>query len=240
MTFRGSSQIRTYQFLILKHLFSEWIRRSDTDNTTYSINTPLQGNSNGNEQSVIEDILQDNFNDPYEKIVEKESKKTLKGLLNRFSEEDRIYIKLMSFLEVEIEPDDIRAISRISGKNLHETMEYILDLENSLTKRYELYKNKKDELNKIDYWILTYEKKLKKREETKGLEFTEKEVINEKKEIERKLLWRKKQKEKLLNEYSKSSPKVSYREIAKILNVSVGTVSSKIKTVRARLDELLK
>jgi DNA-binding transcriptional regulator YiaG len=186
------------------------------------------------------EILQDPITTPKEEIEEKEDLRRIQAIIKRLDEEDRIYLKLLSFSEIDIESEDIRAISRISGRNLPETMENIFDLEESLSKRYELYKKKREELDKVNYWILTYEKMSRNQEENKYTKSTEIEKHQkEKKETQRKLLWRKKQKEMLLKKYRKSSAKVSYREIARLLNVSVGTVSSKIKKARARLNEIL-
>lgn len=205
----------------------------------YSIDSPLQGKE-GEGEMVMRDILQDPILTPKEEIEEKEELSRIEVAIKRLDDEERIYLKLLSFSEIDIESEDIRVISRISGLNLQETIENIFELEESLSKRYELYKKKREELDKINYWILIYEKRIKKLKNNKFTSTIEVEqlVIN-KNELERKVLWRKKQKEKLLKKYRESSPKVSYREIAKLLNVSVGTVSSKIKNARARLNEVL-
>lgn len=203
----------------------------------YSIDSQLQGKEG---EMVMKDILQDPIHTPREKIEEKEELSRIEVAIKRLDDEERIYLRLLSFSEIDIESEDIRAISRISGLNLQETTENIFNLEDSLSKRYALYKKKREELDKINYWILIYEKHIKKLKNNKFTSTIEVEqlVIN-KNELERKVLWRKKQKEKLLKKYRESSPKVSYREIAKLLNVSVGTVSSKIKNARARLNEIL-
>ncbi|MFQ5687004.1 MAG: sigma-70 family RNA polymerase sigma factor [Candidatus Scalindua sp.] len=242
ITFRGECQIRSFQFLILDHLFREWIRKPDVEMSIYSIDSidsPLQGKEGGGEM-VMKDILKDPIPTPKKEIEEKEELSRIEAVIKRLDDEERIYLKLISFSEIDIESEDIRVISRISGRNLQETTENILNLEESLSKRYELYKKKREELDKINYWILIYEKHIKKLKNNKFTSTIEVEqlVIN-KNELERKVLWRKKQKEKLLKKYRKASPKVSYREIAKLLNVSVGTVSSKIKNARSRLNEVL-
>lgn len=206
----------------------------------YSIYSPLQGREGRDKQRQMKDMLQDPIHTPRQEIEEKEELSRIEVAIKRLDDEERIYLKLLSFSEIDIESEDIRVISRISGLNLQETIENIFELEESLSKRYELYKKKREELDKINYWILIYEKRIKKLKNNKFTSTIEVEqlVIN-KNELERKVLWRKKQKEKLLKKYRESSPKVSYREIAKLLNVSVGTVSSKIKNARARLNEVL-
>ena len=205
----------------------------------YSIDSPLQGKE-GEGEMVMRDILQDPIHTPREEIEEKEGLSRIEVAIKRLDDEERIYLKLISFSEIDIESEDIRVISRISGLNLQETIENIFELEESLSKRYELYKKKREELDKINYWILIYEKHIKKLKNNKFTSTIEvKQLIINKNELERKVLWRKKQKERLLKKYRESSPKVSYREIAKLLNVSVGTVSSKIKNARARLNEIL-
>ncbi|MFQ5964237.1 MAG: sigma-70 family RNA polymerase sigma factor [Candidatus Scalinduaceae bacterium] len=239
ITFRGECKIRSFQFLILDHLFKEWIRKPDVEMSIYSIDFPLQGNE-GVGEMVMRDILKDPISTTKEEIEEKEDLRKIEVAIKRLDDDERIYLNLLSFSEIDIESEDIRVISRISGRNLQETTENIFNLEESLSKRYELYKKKREELDKINYWILIYEKHIKKLKNNKFKSTIEVEqlVIN-KNELERKVLWRKKQKEKLLKKYRESSPKVSYREIAKLLNVSVGTVSSKIKNARARLNEIL-
>jgi RNA polymerase sigma factor (sigma-70 family) len=235
-TFRGECNIRSFQFLILDSLFREWIRRPDVDAVIY----PLQGSEEWNEPTVVEDLRQDPLSTPNEKIEEKEKRKRLDAAINKLDEEDRTYLKVLSFSEIDLEPKDIRAISRISGRNIQETLENLTELEDSLSKRYECYKKKRDELNKINYWILTYEKHIKKYNENKCASIIEVESLDtNQNELERKVLWRKKQKESLLIKYRESSPKISYREIARLLNVSVGTVSSRVKNAKVRLNELL-
>lgn len=155
----------------------------------YSIYSPLQGKEERDKQMVRRDILQDPIATPKEEIEEKEELRRVQVIIKRLDEEDRIYLKLLSFSEIDIESEDIRVISRISGRNLQETMENIFDLEESLSKRYELYKKKREELDKINYWILTYEKTFKNQEENRYTESTENEKLRkEKKETERKLL----------------------------------------------------
>ena len=189
---------------------------------------------------VMRDMLQDPIHTPRQEIEEKEGLSRIEAAIKRLDDEERIYLKLLSFSEIDIESEDIRVISRISGLNLQETIENIFELEESLSKRYELYKKKREELDKINYWILIYEKHIKKLKNNKFTSTIEvKQLIINKNELERKVLWRKKQKERLLKKYREYSPKVSYRGIAKLLNVSVGTVSSKIKNARARLNEIL-
>jgi len=235
-TFRGECNIRSFQFLILECLFNEWIRRPDVEVAIY----PLQGSEEWNEPTVVEDIRQDPLPTPNEKIEENEELNGLDATMKKLDEVDRVYLKVLSFSEINLEPNDIRAISRVSGNNLQKTLENITELEESLSKRYERYKKQREELDKINYWILTYEKRIKKQMDDKLTNIMKAEnPDHNKNELERKLLWRKKQKKKLLMKYRESSPKVSYREIAKLLDVSVGTVSSKIKNARARLNEIL-
>ena len=235
-TFRGECNIRSFQFLILECLFNEWIRRSDVEIAIY----PLQGSEEWNEPTVVEDIRQDPLPIPNEKLEENEELNGLDATMKRLDEVDRVYLKVLSYSEIDLEPNDIRAISRVSGNNLQKTLENITELEESLSKRYERYKKQREELDKINYWILTYEKRIKKQMDDKRTNIMKAENQGDNKnELERKLLWRKKQKKKLLMKYRESSPKVSYREIAKLLDVSVGTVSSKIKNAKARLNEIL-
>jgi RNA polymerase sigma factor (sigma-70 family) len=233
-TFRGECNIRSFQFLILESLFNEWIRRLDVEATIY----PLQGSEEWNELTVVEDIRQDPLPTPNEKIEENEELNGLDATMEKLVEVDRVYLKVLSFSEIDLEPKDIRAISRVSGNNLQKTLENITELEESLSKRYERYKKQREELDKINYWILTYEKRIKKQMDDKFTNIMEVEnQDHNKNELERKLLWRKKQKKKLLMKYRESSPKVSYREIAKLLDVSVGTVSSRIKNAKAKLND---
>ena len=235
-TFRGECNIRSFQFLILDSLFREWIRRPDVEAAIY----PLQRSEESNEPTVVEDIRQDPLPTPNKKIEEKEELNGLDATMKKLDEEDRVYLKVLSFSEIDLEPKEIRAISRVSGNNLQKTLENITELEESLSKRYERYKRQREELDKINYWILTYQKSIKKQMDDKFTNIMKVEnQDHNKNELERKVLWRKKQKERLLMKYKESSPKVSYREIAKLLDVSVGTVSSKIKNAKARLNEIL-
>ncbi len=144
--FRGECNIRSFQFLILDSLFREWIRRPDVEAAIY----PLQGSRETNEPTVEEDIRKDPLLTLNEKTEEKEELRRLEAVIKKLDEEDRIYLKSLSFSGIDIEPEDIRTISRISGRNLQETLEIITELEESLSKRYERYKKKRKELNKIN------------------------------------------------------------------------------------------
>ena len=227
LTYKGKCALRTYQYYILNNLYSEW-RRTQKVLYSESIDSPLTCESETSWANVLEDenayislendaVLLKKFN----------------HVIDKLSEEERLYIKLLTYHELGFDISDLRALSKISKKPLNEVMDLINEVDRRLSEKDEEYARKASKLDEIDVRILNIEKRLKtlreKQDET---------LAGEIDELERKLQWRYRQKGKLIALFKKIKGGLTYREMAMLLSVSPGTVSTKINNAKKRFLEI--
>lgn len=227
MTHKGRCSIKTYQYLVLKDLFHEWSRTlSVDDNLVFSLDEPLDEDSG----AKFIDFIQDKAFDPETLLVEDESYKRFNETLNKIPYPERIYLKIQLFIEIELTPEDIRIISIVSKRDIRDVLASLSNLEHSLIVKNEKLHEKEDGISKISSKIYSFERKIYAMRALNKYEEAE--------EIERKLLKRRLQKARSLPQHSPNYSAVSYRDIAEILKVSVGTVSKNVNRAKALLKNL--
>lgn len=234
LTFKGRCSLRTYQYYILNDLYNEWKRREKLHALpTESLNAPVNPDSDTEMVDFLEDhdssctALFDN---------ESISLNIFDKALIQLSDEERIYIRLLTYHESGLDVSDLRVISRISEKPLNEVIDSLNELDKRLAEKDEDYAGRLAKLDEIEVKILNIEKQLRvfRREgHEKNGNFN-----NEINELEGKLQWRHTQKNKLLRLYKRANVSLSYRDIAALLSVSVGTVSAKATNAKERFLRL--
>jgi RNA polymerase sigma factor (sigma-70 family) len=219
LTFKGLCALRTYQFRILNDLYNEWSR----EEAGHIISTePLDDHKDFLENDVL-----DSFTVPLNEY---------NALLEKLTVEEKSYVKLLSYHEFGLDPAGMRMISEVSGRPLDDLMDSFIDIDQKLTARNEEYAERQIKLDEVEGRILDLERKIRKlafkNEDPEGNSDPEWVALNE------RLEWRRRQKEELIKKFKKVKCQLSYRDIADLLNVSLGKVSEKINEIKTKISGL--
>jgi DNA-directed RNA polymerase specialized sigma24 family protein len=219
LTFEGRCSLRTYQYHILIDLCNEW-RREDKGQA-FDLEPLANHKELADIDVLIDDIPWSEFN----------------AFLKTLDPEDTIYIKLLSYHEFGLKLSDLRAISKISNKPVDHLMDMLIEIDWKLAQRNETYAERLNKLDEIDGRILDLERKIKHR--IQGQEEFDSARDTELIEWQEKLQWRRRQQEQMLAGYKRVKCEVSYRDIAALLNLSLGKVSERINQIKKRISEHL-
>ncbi len=229
LTYKGICSLRTYQYHVLNDLCNEWGRTEMLHSIpTVSLNSPVNPESG----TEIIDLLEDeDSTSPMVFDSETNTLDTFKQMLKQLPNEEGIYIKLLAYHEAGLDVEDIRVISKISKRPLNEVMKSLVEIDKRLSEKDEVYAERLAKLNEVEVRIIHIERKLK----TLRQKVQEKmESSDEIAELERKLRWRYEQKDKILRLYKTTLVRLSFRDIARLLSVSLGTVSTRVKEIKEK------
>jgi len=219
LTFKGLCALRTYQFRILNDLFNEWSR----EEARHGIPTEPFDIVNNYPGVHLMDSFSVSFNE-------------YNALLEKLTLEEKVYVKFLSYHEFGLDPADLRMISEISRRPFNEIMDSFIVIDKKLAERDEEYAERQNKLDEVEVRILDLERKIKK--VTFKKEDPEGNPDQEWTELNSKLEWRRQQKEELLRKYNKVKCQLSYRDIADLLNVSLGKVSEKVNDIKKKITGL--
>jgi RNA polymerase sigma factor (sigma-70 family) len=239
-TFEGRNHIQFRTFLsyyALKDLFLEW-RRGFKELETISLNTPVD--SSGEGERVLEDIL------PNPEAAEGEEVDFSEGsavpeIWSSLSPQERLDLKLLYLIESDLDPEDVRLLAKTSGRSLRDTLALIAEVRAGLRRKDEKLSRLQDELDSVWGWIRLRQKELQEIDEKihliaeKGEESGREKLLTQKRELEQSLTKRQRQQERIVKEMSTFKLTTPYKDIARLLNLTVGTVCSRIFRVRERV-----
>lgn len=224
MTFEGRCNLRTYQYLVLKDLFTEWFRTIDFNkNIVASINDPVDHNS----ETEMGVFVRSEESSPEETLLTIESMEKFETTLEKIPCNERIYIKLLLFAESDLEPEDIRTIAKISKRSLRDVLHSLGQLEQSLIQKSEKYAINKENLYKVSSKIFSHQKEISSITKSSNRENDERIQ-----RIEGKLKKRLSQRKKYISKKPGGQATVSYRDIAGILGVSLGTIAANLNKTK--------
>jgi len=239
-TFEGrhSIQFRTFfSYYVLKHLFLEWQRTRKTVETV-SLSTPLETSTDGDSRTV-EDVL--SSYDPQRAREEAISAGSLSAVWSSLTTEERLDLQLLSLLECELDPDDIRLLEQISGRSIIDTLSLVAEVQASLRRKDTKLNRLDDELDSVWGWILLRQKEWQQIQEkillmkAQGNATDQQLLRQQQEEVEHALTKRYQQRARILEELRTSKMTTPYKDIALLLNMTTGTVSSRICRLRQRL-----
>ena len=240
-TFEGrhSIQFRTFlSYYVLKYLFLEWQRTRKTVETV-SLSTPLETSTDGDSRTV-EDVLSshDHQRAREEAII---SAGSLSAVWSSLTTEERLDLKLLSLLECELDPDDVRLLAQISGRSIIDTLSLVAEVQASLRRKDTKLNRLDDELDSVWGWILLRQKEWQQIQEkillmkVQGNATDQQSLRQQQEEVEQALTKRYQQRARILEELRTSKMTTPYKDIALLLNMTTGTVSSRICRLRQRL-----
>ena len=235
---RNSIQFRTFfSYYVLKHLFLEW-RRNGKEIETVSLHTPLGDSTEG--ERVLEDILPDSTA-PETKEGGPIEEAPAAEIWSALSPEERLDLKLLSLLESDLGPEDIRLLATTSGRSIGETLALLAEVQDGLKRKDEKLSRLRDELDSVWGWILLRQKEVQEIDEkirlliAKADSAGQEQLLTRKRAVEQALTKRDRQKEKLVQEMRTYKLTTPYKDIARLLHLTVGTVCSRIFRLRERL-----
>lgn len=236
---RGGIQLRTFlAYHVLRALFLDW-QRGDRELDTVSLNAPLAGGDGG---GTLEDVLPAPDDDADD---EPEPEGGFAALWESLAPEERLDLKLLSLLEHEPTPDDLRLLARISKRTIDETLAVLAEVQDALRAKDARVAALSADLDSVWGWLVLRRRELQ--ETTEKLRQMEPEpdsaarqrLIERQLELRNAIDKRSQQHARTLEELRGYKVTTSYKDIARLKNSTVGTVCSRIFRIRQRLEARL-
>jgi hypothetical protein len=189
---------------------------------------------------VLEDILPDQATQEAGETTESGGFET-NALWASLAPEERLDLKLLSLIECDLTPEDIRLLAKSTRRSIQETLALVAEVQEGLKRKDERLSQLRDDLDSVWGWILLRQRELQEIDEKirhmgEVENATREKLLQRKHELEQALLKRYRQKEKALEEMRSYKLTTPYKDIARLLNLTVGTVCSRIFRLRERLS----
>ncbi len=164
------------------------------------------------------------------------------GLWMALEPEDRLDLKLLSLLEHQLSPDDLRLLAGVSRRSLEEAAAVVAEVEAGLRARDVALSRLRDQLDSTWGWIVVRRRELQETDAKLHLLGTDhdtpagRQLHDRRQRLEQALAKRLRQRDGLLEEMRSCKMTTPYKDIARLRNSTVGTVCSRIFRLRQRLE----
>jgi RNA polymerase sigma factor (sigma-70 family) len=236
---RGGAQLRSFlAFQVLRGLFLDW-QRLDRELETVSLSDPIGGRDGGR---ALEDVVAAG-EDELALDASSVDDAPARELWADLAPEERLDLKLLSLLEHDLGPEDLRLLAEISRRSLDETLATVAEVHAGLCAKDERLSELTDELDSAWGWLVLRRRELQETEEKirrmgpDDGSLTRQRLVERKEELEAAVAKRSLQRERILGEIRSFKMTTSYKDIARLKGSTVGTVCSRIFRLRARLEE---
>jgi hypothetical protein len=236
-TFEGRNNIQFRTFLghyVLRSLFFEW-HRTQRDLETVSLNAPVGDPEAGH---VLEDVLSTPADDQ-EAAVRDDPRA---ALWTKLSPDEQLDLKLLSLLDYDLTPDDVRRLAKAAGRSLRDTLAEVAEVQALLGAKDQQLAEIRAQVDAVWGWIVLRQRELQQVEETlrpMGHGHHDRNVLERRERLRQALGKRLQQRERLLAEIRELKVTTPYKHIARVRNLSVGTVCSRVFRLRQRLAALM-
>ena len=236
---RGGIQLRTFlAYHVLRALFLDW-QRTDRELETVSLHAPLGGDDGAR---TLEDVLAAPVD---EDAGEAATGDAAAALWESLSAEERLDLKLLSLLEHELTPDDVRLLAKVAKRSLEETVALVAEVQGALQARDARVGELRAELDSAWGWLELRRRELQ--QTSKRLRQMESEpdsparqrLAERERELRTAIEKRSQQHARTLEELRGYKVTTTYKDIARLRNSTVGTVCSRIFRIRQRLEARL-
>ena len=237
-TFEGRNGIQFRTFLayyVLRSLFLEW-QRGQRDLETVSLSDHTVAGDEGGAPAVPEIPAP-------EAAPVVEATGEIIAAWAALGPEEQLDLKLLSLLEYQLTPEDVRLLSRLSRRSLRDTASLLAEVEAELRQRDVKLARLRDDLDSVWGWIVLRRRELQETNEKLRLmgsnqtSATARRLAERRDELEHAIAKRMRQREGLLEEIRTFKMTTPYKDIARLLNSAVGTVCSRIFRLRQRLEQ---
>jgi len=219
-TYEGRAPFRAYLVgSVLPHLVLEW-RRGKHD-----IETEEFDEGCGDGAVAVS-------NDPDGTGDESMDLNWMRDFLESAGAAKAVILKLLHIEDFDLSPAEIRYLAKTSGRSVADLLEAIGALQATVQSREAAAKGIEEKLDAVQAWIYLYERRLSRIvEEMSALPPTSMAAARlreERAEVEGKIERRRQQRDKVLARGQRRKVTAPYKEIAALLNTTVGNVSSQI------------
>src|SRR5262249_53998028 len=154
-------------------------------------------------------------------------------------------LKLLSLLEYQLKAEDVRLLSRVSRRPLEDTIALLAEVEAGLRQPGGKLAKRPEEPGMVFVWVGLRQREVQETSEKLRLMGSDhpsvaaRRLAERRERLERALAKRVRQRESLLVEIGGFKMTTPYKDIARLLNLTVGTVCSRIFRLRQRLERRL-
>lgn len=228
-TFEGRAPFRAYLLgFVLDDLVLEW-KRGVREIETVSIETIGELPDPGD---AADRATSDEGEGPMDRT-------SLREVLADLSPAKSVVMKLLYVEDHEFDPPEVRYLAQVSGCEVPEVLMRIDQLRSSVREREAGLKRMEDALDAVQAWVQLYERRVQRIAEdlaalppgSAGAE----RLREERALLEHKIGRRRQQREKLLAQAQRRKVTAPYKQIAALLNTSIGNVGSQIARLRREL-----
>jgi RNA polymerase sigma factor (sigma-70 family) len=221
-TYAGRAPFRTYLLaVVLDHLFIDWRR------ATHEIETVALEEADGVQEA---ETAASGDVDPQQ---------GLPALLASLEPSKAVVMKLLYVEDCELDAADLRYITQASGQTVPEVIAAVERLRATIREREVELQRLADSLDTVQAWIELYQRRRQRlKEDLRGLpagSAAATRVWSACEQLDAQLRRREHQRAKLHAEQQRRKTTAPYKDIAAILNTSVGNVASQIARVRQEL-----
>jgi len=228
-TFEGRAPLRAYLLgFVLDDLVLEWKRREhiletvSLDDIGEISSAPLPIDASGDDSrtgAALADAL--GSIDPCKAVV----------------------FKLLHAEDCDLSDMEVRHIAKVSGRSVAATLDAVDELRAGIRERESTAREIDENLESVQSWIQLYERRVAQIH----VDLTDlpprasraERLRAERSELERKLANRRRQRAKLAGQVQRRKVTAPYKEIATVLNTSIGNVGSQITRIREELGKAI-
>jgi DNA-directed RNA polymerase specialized sigma24 family protein len=228
-TFEGRAPLRAYLLgFVLDDLVLEW-KRGQREIETISL-------------EVIGELPDMNASMNHSDVEGANTAKplTFTAVLAGIEPSKAVVMKLLHVEDCDLEPAEIRYLADVSGRSVAEVLKAVDDLRATVRERESAAKQIEDALDAVQAWIQLYERRLRRVNDDLASPVNPgvaERLHAEQVEMEHKIRRRHQQRAKLLARRQRRKVTAPYKEIAGVLNTTVGNVASKIARLRQELAQ---
>lgn len=222
-SFEGRVPLRAYlRGVVLENLLLEW-KRAEREVETVAVESldEFPGDGDGGDSARDEGAVWEEA-------------------LSRLPEEKAMILRLLHIEDCDLTPADYRRLRRDTGRPLAEVVAGVEHLRHLVRERESTRDGIAGQVDAVQGWIRAYERRLRGIE-VEFLSATSAGMAAlqaEKRELERKLAWRQRQRQSLRERAQRRKVTAPYREMAALLGTSVSHVASAILRARRELAAL--
>jgi len=231
-TFEGRAPFRAYLLgFVLDDLVLEW-KRGERRIDTVSIEDI--GELPDREQSEVDLMNEGNGRWQEEGSIDQ--------LLANLDPSKTVVFKLLHAEDCELTSDEVRYLASSSGHSVAEVVASVERLRATIRDRESALRGIEDNLDSVQAWIQLYQRRLRRIADDlntvqPGSRAAAK-LREEKVELERKIQRRGRQRDKLVGQAKRRKVTAPYKDIAVVLNTTVGNVGSQIARLREELSAI--
>lgn len=228
-TFEGRAPFRAYLLgFVLDDLVLEW-KRGSRELETVSMETLGEFPAPPDERGPLSDESSEDTVD----------RSALSEALAELEPSKAVVMKLLYVEDYELKANELRYLAEVSGCEIAEVLSRVDRLRATVREREASLKKMEDALDAVQAWIQLYERRRQRLlEDLSGLppvSTAAQRLREEEGELQRKIERRRRQRTKLLEQTQRRKVTAPYKDIAAMLNTSVGNVGSQIARLRREL-----